>query len=548
MLRRDCIRSMKKKIIIGVVALALAGVAAFIVLSPTTDSAMMAMGANTIVISTVNRGDLRQVVTANGSVELERIEPVYSSVEYGTRLRVAEVLVEVGDYVTVGQTIVTYDVEHARNNIDREISNSQIALENQRLSIQAQTLGPTPLVQRDLREQLYAAQEGIVNAEELIIDRHNNIVNANNDINDQRQRLENARRAHDQAMSEVEVNSRILALGGITQHMFDEIVQAADNRRTELESAQIDLANGLLALENAERALETAERGLETAQRGLEYAELNYSLTIDPLSTESARIQHAQALNNLALAQAAHNALLEERDRLISETVSHVSGTVMDVEVTVGAQVQGTSKLIDVADFSNLIVTAMIREVDAPQVFVGQNVTMTSAGLPGMIYNGTVTRVSPTATYRQAHTGMEIVVPIEISVDNPDDQLRPGFSVDIEIVLVESTDTVSISLMSIMQDFETGQEYVMLVDENNILRRRDITRGLTTALEVEVLEGLEEGDVIILTPTPVMQDGDLLPEDAVEAGGFEMGAGEPGGGGGAVVRRGGGGGAVVIRR
>lgn len=538
----------------------LVGVLVAVNMARTPGDAMMAMGTNTVVISTVSRGDLRQVVTANGSVALERVEPIYSSAEGETRLRVAEVLVEVGDHVEEGQTIVTYDIEEALININRQIEDSQIGLENQRLSIQAQTLGPTPLEHRGLREGIFTARESIVtagesviSAEESIIARRNEIVEANNAIDNQRQTLENTRREYEQARAEVEVNSRILALGGITQHAFDALVQEAENTRVRLTNAEIELTTRLLALENAERALETseraletAERGLETAERGLVDAELNYTLTAEPLATESARIQHAQALNSLALAQSTHNSLLEQRDRLISETVSHTSGTVMEVAVTVGAQVTGTSKLVDVADFSNLIVTAQIREVDAPQVFVGQSVTMTSAGLPGMVYTGTVTRISPTATERQAQTGMEIVVPIEISVDNPDEQLRPGYSVDIEIIMMESLDAVNISMMSVMQDFETGQEYVMVV-EDGIIRRRDITRGITTALELEVLEGLEDGDVIILTPTPMMQDGDPLPEDAVEAGGFGMGEFGQGGGGGGGVRVGGGGGSVVIR-
>ena len=166
---------------------------------------------------------------------------------------------------------------------------------------------------------------------------------------------------------------------------------------------------------------------------------------------------------------------------------------------------------------------------------------------------GTITRVSPTAISRQAQMGMEIVVPIEITVENPDGNLRPGFSVDIEIILVESLDTVSISLMSILQDSETGEEYVFIIDENDILRRRDITRGITTPLEIEITEGLEDGDRIILTPTPMMQDGDPLPEDAVEVGGGMPGMGMDGSGarqgGGAAVRvGGGGGGGIVIRQ
>ena len=543
---------MKKKIvIIGGIAVVLAGAALAYNMTQGPGDAMMVMGTNTIITSGVSRGDLRQVVTANGSVALERIEPIYSSAEGETRLRVAEVLVEVGDQVVEGQTIVTYDIEEAMININRQISDSQIQLQNQRLSIEAQTLGPTDLEQRSLRNQIYSAQDGIISAEESIITAEERITDRHNDIDNQRQRLENARREYDQARLDVQVNAQILSLGGITQHAFDALVQGADNRRRDVADAELELTNSMLALENAERALETALRGLESAQRGLSDAELNYSVQSAPLTTESARIQHAQALNNLALAENAHRALIEQRDRLISETISHTSGTVMDVEVTVGAQVTGASKLIEVADFSHLIVTAEIREVDAPQVFVGQRVAMTSAGLTGVVYNGTVTRVSPTATTRQAQTGMEIVVPIEVSVDNPDDQLRPGYSVDIEIIMVESLDAVNIPIMSIMQDFETGQEYVFFIDDNDTLRRRDITRGISTALDVEVLEGLEAGDRIILTPTPMMQDGDQLPDDAIEGGGFGMmGGGAPGGGGGGggmVVRGGGGGGGVVIR-
>ena len=542
---------MKMKIIIGcvVAAAAVGGGVMYFTNTPGGDAMMMA-GVNTVVTSTVPRGDLRQVVTANGMVELERIEPIYSSAQGETRLRVAEVLVEVGDHVVEGQPIVTYDIEDALLDINRQIRQSEIELTNESLSLQARAVGPSPQEYINLRNAVFTAQEGIVSAEEDIIARQIAIDDASNDIANQRQAIETSRRAYEQAMVEVDVNSRILTLGGISRHAFDEIVQDAEDKRLALSNAEIDLNNLMQSLETSERALETAQRGLDTAHRGLADAQMNYMISAEPLSTESERIQHAQASNSFQLSRERHNVLLEERERLISQTVSHTSGMVTEVEVTVGAQVTGTSKLVEVADFSNLIVTAEIREVDAPQVFVGQSVTMTSAGLMGMVYTGTVSRVSPTATTRQAQMGTEIVVPIEISVDNPDEQLRPGFSVDIEIVLVESLDTASVSLMSILQDFETGQEYVLVIDETNILRRRDITRGITTALEIEVLEGLEGGERIILTPTPMMQDGDPLPEDAVDGGGFMGGAadGQAGGGGGMVIRGGGGGGGGVVIR
>ncbi|MCL2616715.1 MAG: efflux RND transporter periplasmic adaptor subunit [Defluviitaleaceae bacterium] len=541
-----------KKIAIGCVVVALAGGGyAWYSASTPNDVAMMMAGTGTVVTSTVTRGDMRQVVTANGSVELERVEPIYSSAQGETRLRVAEVLVEVGDYVVEGQPIVTYDIEESLIDIDRRIRQSAIRLENQRMSLRDMTAGPSEQEYRQLRGRVYSAIDSVMRAENLIIEAQAVVADRESRINTARREIENTQRTYNQEQAKLAANQQIFALGGITRDELEQNAADVEDARQAVTDAQIALDTLFVDIEGEDRAYAALHRDFQDALRNLANEELAYELGTQPLSTPNEQTAHTIATNDFELAQIDHNSLLEERERLISETVSHTSGMVTEVEVSVGAQVTGTSKLIEVADFSNLVVTAEVREADAPQVFVGQSVTMTSAGIAGTVYTGTVIRVSPTAITRQAQMGNEIVVPIEISVDNPDQQLRPGFSVDLEIVMVESLDTVSVSLMSVMQDFETGQEYVMLIDDNDILRRRDITRGISTTLDIEVLDGLEGHERIVLTPNPMMQDGDPLPEDAVEGGSFMMGGGDSqggSGGGGGVRIGGGGGGAVMIRR
>lgn len=539
----------KKLMICGILVIGL-GAAGFWAASATglgrADTAMG--GAGTVVLQEVMRGDMRQAVTANGTVELASIEPIYSSAHGETRLRVAEVLVEVGDFVEAGQPIVLYDIEEELISLNDQIASSAISMENQRLGLVAGALGPSPTEYISLVNGIRTAEEGIRTAEEGVETARTSIANTINQIQARESEIDQARRTYEQNLANLSVNRQLLAIGGITQQAYDELAQTVENNRQSVNAAENALDGLILQLEANERAYDTAVRGVQTAIIALETAQVNYNIQTQPLSTERAQVERAQAQNSFASTQANHAALVERRNRLTTETSAHAEGTVTEVEVTQGAQVTGTSVLVRVADFSELIVTAQIREFDSPHVYVGQSAVMTTDALPGSVYTGTVIFVSPTATTRQATVGQEIVVPIRIRVDNPDEQLRPGYSVDLELVLEESEAALMVSLMSVIQNPETGQDFVFVVEGDSI-RQRYITRGLTTALEVEVVDGLEEGDVIILTPTPYMQDGDPVPEDAIMGGMQGMGGpagGAGGGSGGGVIIRSGGGGGVII--
>jgi HlyD family secretion protein len=109
--------------------------------------------------------------------------------------------------------------------------------------------------------------------------------------------------------------------------------------------------------------------------------------------------------------------------------------------------------------------------------------------------------------------GTEVVVAIRIVVENPDEMLRPGYSVDLEIIQYESTNAINVPLMSLTQGDNGG--FAVFVVENNIMRRRNIEVGISTPTSIEVLSGINVGDTIILTPTEIMQDGDPVPEEAI---------------------------------
>ena len=69
---------------------------------------------------------------------------------------------------------------------------------------------------------------------------------------------------------------------------------------------------------------------------------------------------------------------------------------------------------------------------------------MTSDGIENKIYTGTVTKIEPTASTQSTMSGSETVVPIVVHMDNPDELMKPGFSLDLEIIVEDLSDVVFI--------------------------------------------------------------------------------------------------------
>jgi HlyD family secretion protein len=183
--------------------------------------------------------------------------------------------------------------------------------------------------------------------------------------------------------------------------------------------------------------------------------------------------------------------------------ISPISGTVTTVNVSKGKSVDTSTVLVTIADFNDLIVKADISEYDVPKLAVGQTCFMTSDGLDGVSYTGVVLKIADSAV----SGGSGTVVPVEFSINEIDGMLKPGFNLDIDITVAQSGNVVAVPIVSILKDQTTGGNYVFKVDESRMVRRADVTLGLTGDMVVEVKSGVSEGDEIISSPTSSMFDG-----------------------------------------
>ncbi len=104
-------------------------------------------------------------------------------------------------------------------------------------------------------------------------------------------------------------------------------------------------------------------------------------------------------------------------------------------------------------------------------------------------------------------SGSETVVEILISVEGAGKVLKPGLNVTCEIAVVDKHDIVLAPMEAITPDKDDNM-MVFVVDEGGSkIAQRKVSVGINSDMSVEVLEGLSEGELVVLDPQPSYSDG-----------------------------------------
>jgi len=179
-------------------------------------------------------------------------------------------------------------------------------------------------------------------------------------------------------------------------------------------------------------------------------------------------------------------------------------GTVAEINVELGEYVTPsppgipTLPAVDLLDISCLYVSAPIDEVDAPQIKTGMSACVSLDAFEGKRCSGTVSRIAPYVLEKekQART-----VEVEVKLTDPKDlsELLPGYSADIEVLLAEKPKALRVPAEAVIEN-----QKVLLLNQDGLLVERTFKPGLSNWNYVEVREGLQPGDPVVLS---VGQDG-----------------------------------------
>lgn len=446
------------------------------------------------LIETVSTQDLSETVTASGTVLLNDEIEVYAEGDVNI---VRSILVEEGDVVTAGDLLVEYDIDDTKESLENSIRDLKRGIESAELSLQSLSLAATGSDLEKFQDAVTTAEINLQNANVTYNGYTTKLSQQQTTIDTTQTDVDRAQKDYDNCLALMEV-------GGATQSELDDCEYALTNAKDTLTKAQDDYNDLLDEQESARLSVLSAENSLSEAQTALYEGQ-------NPLSSESSQISYKQQQLNIEALKDSLSDYEQDLAELVYYTYADVSGTVTEVCIDEGTYTEENTIIMYVADFNDLIVSANIEEYDAPLLALGQKVTMTSDGLEDKVYTGTIIKISPSADDTSTNMGTETTVPIEISVDNPDGILKPGYSLDLEITVSEMSDLLMISTSSISRD-ENDESFVYRINNENKLEKTVITTGDSSDVYIEVLSGLSEGDRIVSSIFDGIEEGMTLEE------------------------------------
>jgi RND family efflux transporter MFP subunit len=194
----------------------------------------------------------------------------------------------------------------------------------------------------------------------------------------------------------------------------------------------------------------------------------------------------------LGVAQARLN--LESAQRGLEDTylVAPIAGTVTAVEAAAGEPV-GSEALITLADLSEPQVQFWVEEADLASVAPGNAVNIVFEALPDYTFPGQILSVDPMLVDIDGTPAVQSYASLDLA--SQPITLLSGMNAEVEVVAGEALNAVLVPLQALR---ELGPESyaVFVIQDNGELEMRVVQVGLKDYVNVEIVSGLEPGDVV----------------------------------------------------
>lgn len=269
---------------------------------------------------------------------------------------------------------------------------------------------------------------------------------------------------------------------------------AVQQSRAAIEVAKASHERAKVNLEDSEREKKRWESVYErgaTSEQQRDQAVMAYKRGLADLALSKSQIEQAQA----ALFQADVN--LKE-----ATIATPTSGTISQKFVDEGNMVGLGTPLVKISQIDTVKVVADVSERHLPFIVQGKTpVRIVSDSLPNQEFRGTIFMVG---VVLDAHTRTG---QIEIRVPNPERRLRPGMFTRMNIVLERHKDVPVVPDAALIR---RGEDIFTYVVNNSRIHSSRLVLGISEGDYHEVLEGLQPGDMVIISGQRLLKENDMV--------------------------------------
>lgn len=467
-------RFKKRFVIIPLLLVAGGAVAAKMFLFPTKT-------LPTVVTQPVELGNIENIISISGNVASAETQVIFADID-GT---LSQVNVKVGDKVSAGDVLFTYDNEKL------DLAEKQLELSTTKAKADYNSIYSTAgaadrkyaegMSPQQINDRMDAITAECRALDDKITEKKNRINQTIKDLNNVSKDINQngvfdgtlgdnnyyERRENDNNNSEMSESNRQMYLA--VQQTINDVTYARD---TDPE---------IKSWEDQKKLLEEEKAHLTNAKS----AYINpSSATASKAGMESTLLSNEDKISRL---EAAKEGVKADFDAVITA-----------VDVAEGQSVQAGAKTITLANIEDVQVNVQVSKSDLGKISLGQKVDIT---VNNNSYEGEITKISGTATKNS--NGVPVVDTV-IKIKNPDQNIILGVEANNKIHAQKAENTVVLPYECILTD--AAGDYVYVV-ENGIVTRKNVKIGISTSTQAQILEGLSAGDQVISTDLDTLTEG-----------------------------------------
>ena len=242
-------------------------------------------------------------------------------------------------------------------------------------------------------------------------------------------------------------------------------------------------------------------------------------------------LQSQAALNNASLAyQLTSGTIIAPTNGVVGDLIITKGMQVGSSNTTAGSSTNTSNQAIaSIITGNATTVSVSVAEVDAPQIKIGQDATITFDALPNKTFTGKVMGVNTTGAVASGVTTYPTVIQLD---DTTDASIFPNMSataniitkVDDNVLIVPSAAVQTVGTTSTVRVLKNGQVSTVSVQTGDVSNSQTV-----------ITSGLSEGDTVVtgVTSTSITTSGSSSPF----SGGLRLGGFGGGNSGGTAVRR-----------
>lgn len=249
--------------------------------------------------------------------------------------------------------------------------------------------------------------------------------------------------------------------------------------------AQRTLAN-TKALYDAGAASKTQ---LDQAELALKELKSSYDGQIEALSVQASD-------SSLSLVEVQ---LIQAREALDNATVTApVDGVVSLVDVQVGNMATSAQAAVGLTNTSSVFTTVNVTENLVNRLKNNDVVKVTIPSVSEKSFAGTIEHISPAADTKTQ------LYPVKVLIGNPENLIKPGMFANVVLTTDQKADVMAVKSEAVVLKNEKTIVYVVQDDK---AVAKEVSTGLDTGVDIEILKGLDQGDQVIVKGQTLVDEG-----------------------------------------